>query len=148
MLRDVNYGRYTIETGLIFRESIFLSKILLNSEVWHSITKSQIEDLEMIDRILLRNILNAHSKTGLEWIYAEGGKLSLKCIIQIRRLMYLWHVLHRDKTELISRIYLTQKNQNSVGDWVRLVEADKSELGINLTDQEIQGVTKMFLKIM
>ena len=33
MLRDVNYGRYTIETGLIFRESIFLSKILLDSEV-------------------------------------------------------------------------------------------------------------------
>ena len=89
MLRDVNYGRYAIGAGLIFRESIFLSKILLNSEVWHAMTKSQIEDLEMIDRILLRNILNAHSKTGLEWIYAECGKLTLKCIIQIRRMMYL-----------------------------------------------------------
>ena len=86
----------------------------------------------MIDRILLRNILNAHSKTGLEWIYAECGKLTLKCIIQIRRLMYLWHVLHRDKTELIYKIYVTQKNQSSVGDWVRQVENDKSELGIEL----------------
>ena len=100
----------------------------------------------MIDRILLRNILNAHSKTGLEWIYAECGKLSLKYIIQTRRLMYLWHVLHRDKTELINRIYLTQKNQNNIGDWTRLVEADKSELEINLTDQEIQGVTKNVFK--
>ena len=31
---------------------------------------------------------------------------------------------------------------NSVEDWVRLVEADKSELGITLTEQEIQGVSK------
>ena len=31
---------------------------------------------------------------------------------------------------------------NSVGDWVRLVDADKTELGINLSDSEIQGVSK------
>ena len=60
------------------------------------------------------------------------SKILGQCIIQIRRLMYLWHVLHRDKTELIYKIYVTQKNQSSVGDWVRQVENDKSELGIEL----------------
>ena len=67
----------------------FTSKMLLNTEVWHSITKTKLEDLEVIDRMLLRNILNAHSKTGLEWLYADAGKLNLKSHIQIRRLMYL-----------------------------------------------------------
>ena len=56
--------------------------------------------------------------------------------------MYLWHILSRDESELISRIYQTQKVSNSVGDWIRLVEADKTEIGICLTDSEIQGVSK------
>ena len=146
MLRDVNFGKFTVQTGLLFRDSTFVSKVLLNSEVWHSVTKVQIEDLEVVDKILLRNILQAHSKTGLEWIYADCGKLNLKALIQIRRLMYLWHVLSRDEDELICRIYTAQSNCNNTGDWVRLVESDKAELGITLTDEEIQGVSKNVFK--
>ena len=101
-----------------------------------------------MDRILFRHTLNAHSKTGLEWIYSDTGKLNLKSLIQIRRLMYLWHLLSRDKTELIRRIYNTQNISNSVGDWVRLIEADKSELGITLTDDDIQSISKNVFKIL
>ena len=61
--------------------------MLLNSEVWHSVTKSQIEEIDVIDRILLRQILNAHSKTAVEWIYSETGKLNHKSLVQTRRLM-------------------------------------------------------------
>ena len=100
----------------------------------------------MMDRILLRNILNAHSKTGIEWIYAECGKLNLNSIIQIRRMMYLWLVLSRDKSELTNRVYDTQTNYNNTGDWVRLVNADKQETGIDMTDEEIQGVSKLSFK--
>ena len=141
-LKDVNYGRFTIQTGLMMRDSIFTSKMLLNSEVWHSLTKSQLEQLEVIDRMLLRHVLSAHSKTGLEWIMSDTGKLDLRSLIQIRRLMYLWHILSREESEMIRRIYTTQKVSNSVGDWVRLVDADKTELGITLSDIQIQGVSK------
>ena len=77
-LNDVNYGKYQIQTGLLMRDSIFVSKMLLNSEVWHSLPKSQLEDLEIIDRILLRQLLSAHCKTGIEWIMADTGKLDLR----------------------------------------------------------------------
>ena len=52
--------------------------------------------------------------------------------------MYLWHLNSRDESELINRVYTTQKISSSVGDWVKLVQADKSELGITLTDEEIR----------
>ena len=146
LTKDISLGKFTIQIGLILRDSIFVSKMLLNSEVWHSVTKNQIEELEIVDKILLRHTLNAHSKTGLEWMYADTGRYNLKSLIQIRRLMYLWHILSRDETELIHRIYNTQKNENSVGDWVRILEADKIELGIKLTDKEIQGVSKNVFK--
>ena len=54
LLNDANFGKFAVQTGLLLRDSTFVSKMLLNSEVWHSLTKSQIEDLEVIDRILLR----------------------------------------------------------------------------------------------
>ena len=130
----------------VFPAQLLASKILLNSEVWHSVTKSQVDDLEIVDRMLMRHILNAHCKTGIEWIVADTGKLNLKSLIQIRRLMYLWHLLNRNESEMIHRIYDSQKVSSSVGDWVRLVEADKSELGIVLTDKEVQGVSKNVFK--
>ena len=60
--------------------------------------------------------------------------------------MFLWHVLSRDNKELIRRIYNTQKIRNNTGDWVRLVQSDKVELGICLTDKDIQGVSKNMFK--
>ena len=117
---------------------IKFSKILLNSEVWHSVTKAQIEELEVIDRILFRNILKAHIKTGIEWFYSECGKLDIKSQIRIRRMMYLC----RKNSELIHRIYETQNCSNSVGDWVRLTQSDEAELGIALSDEEIKVVSK------
>ena len=142
LIKDVSLGKFTIQIGLILRDSIFVSKMLLNIEVWHSVTKSQIDDLEVIDKILLRHTLNAHSKTSLEWLYADTGKLNLWSLTQIRRLMYLWHILSRDENELIHRIYSAQKISSNVGDWIKLIEADKRELDIKMSDEEIQGVSK------
>ena len=62
----MNFGKFKIQTGLLLRDTTFTSKMLLNTEVWHSITKTKVEEIEVTDRILLRNILNAHCKTGLE----------------------------------------------------------------------------------
>ena len=65
----------------------------------------------IVNRALLRHILNTNCKTGLEWIFADIGKLNLRSLIQIRRLKYLWHILSRDESELISRIYQTQRQK-------------------------------------
>ena len=60
--------------------------------------------------------------------------------------MYLWQVLNRNESELVSRIYQAQNISNSLGDWVRHVQADKQELGITITDCEVQGVSQNVFK--
>ena len=60
--------------------------------------------------------------------------------------MYLWQILSRNKTELIYRVFTAQSNSSSVGDWLRLITDDKEELGIKMTNQEIQGVTENMFK--
>ena len=51
-------------------------------------------------------------------------------------------ILSRSESKMIRQVYDTQILSNSVGDWVRMVQADKAELGINLSDSEIQCVSK------
>ena len=120
--------------------------MLLNSKVWHGVTKSQVNQLEIIDKILLRYIFDAHPKTGIEWLYSDAGKLNMGSLLQIRRLMYLWHILSRDENELIRRVYTTQKLSSNNGDWIGLVTQDKQQLGIDMSDEEIQGVSKDVFK--
>ena len=93
--------------------------MLLNSEVWHSLTKVQINNLEIMDRRLLRKILNAHSKTSIEWLYFDTGQLDLNSLMKIGRLMYYWKVSNCNKSELIHCIY-----RGSATVWVRLIAAD------------------------
>lgn len=59
------------EMGLFLRQSIFLSSVLLNSETWVNLTKTDIEDLEALDESLLRWILDCPSKTPIPGLYLE-----------------------------------------------------------------------------
>ena len=107
VLKEVAAGFY-ISIGIIFRDAILVSKLLLNSEVWHGLTVKQTESLEQLDRIYLRNILKAHPKVGLECLYIDAGKMPLRYHIKFRRMMYLWQILHLEKAELVSRIFTSQ----------------------------------------
>ena len=58
-------------------------------------------------------------------------------MIQKRKLMYLWHLIHTNNDELIKKVYTTQKLILTKGDWVESVEKDREELGIVETDEQI-----------
>ena len=58
MLDRVTFGSNYFTTVMLFRESIFLNGILTNAESWHGLTNSHIGQLESVDRLLLRQVLN------------------------------------------------------------------------------------------
>merc|ERR1712030_140585 len=115
---------------------------LYNSEVWYGLSKKNIKKLEKVDEIFLRNLLNAHSKTSTEALYIETGTVPLRFIIQCRRLMYWKHLISIDKNRLISKIYKSQKNLPTNGDWIYSLMKDKEEFGIINTDEEIRKMSK------
>ena len=77
-----------------------------------------------------------------ESLYMETGCLSLKYLIKIRRLMYLWHVLHLDEKELVYKFYSAQKLACSKDDWVEQIKKDKMELNLQLSDNQIRSLSK------
>ena len=55
-----------------------------------------------------------------------------------RRMLYLWNILNRAENELLKRFYDAQNLVKSKSDWVELIENDKKELDITLSDNEIK----------
>ena len=146
MLNMTSLGHYYFEIALILRESILVSKLLFNSEVWYNLSNKQIEKLEQIDEIYLRRILNCSKTTPKVGIYLECGVIPLNFVVKMRRLLYYWHLLHREKDELIFKFYTVQNYSPSEGDWVQLVKKDISDIRLGLSEAEIKTMSKYQFK--
>ena len=125
MLKEISLGHHHFRIGLMLRDTNIINPILFNSEVWYGVSTEQIETLEKIDVLYLRKLFNGHSKTAIEAFYIEAGKMPIRMLIKIRRLMYWWHLINSPKTSLIQRCYLAQKIKPVKKDWIEDVENDK-----------------------
>ena len=82
---------------------MLVNGLLFNSKAWHSVTNDDIKNLEKVDEIILRTLMQSHPKTPLEFLYLETGSLKIKYIISTRRLVYLKTLMMRDDEELTNR---------------------------------------------
>ena len=135
-------GAFYFEVAVLLRESMFLNGILTNAEVWHNVKKSEIEELEELDRSLLRKILHVPSTTPKEAFYLELGILPISVMIKARRCMYLHYLLNLEKSEMIYKFFITQWNNPTKGDWSEQVKGDLEEFKIKKDFEEIRKQSK------
>ena len=64
----------------------------------------------------------------------------------MRRLLYWWHLLHVSKSEMIFKVYYAQKLSPVCGDWIELLEKDKEQFGINISDDEVSNISQQKFK--
>ena len=142
MLHQVSLGHFYFEIGLVLRDSILVSKLVSSSESWYNITKQEYKKLESIDEMFYRRLFNVQSSVPKESLFIESGKMTVKYIIKMRRVMYWWHIVNSNKSEVLYKVYLAQQLNRSKGDWVEQLDKDKVELNLQLTDEEIQGYSQ------
>ena len=73
-------------------------KLLLNSKVWHGLTTKQ--KVRGDRQELFEDFAKQVAKVALESLFLLVGVMPLKYEIMLRRLMYLWKLLHVDENEL------------------------------------------------
>ena len=78
LVDQVTLGHYFFEVLLILRDSMFVSKLLLNAEVWYNISKRNYTRLEEIYNIFWRKSLNVIRTVPKESLYITTGKVPLK----------------------------------------------------------------------
>ena len=126
----------------ILRDSLFINSILLNSEVWYSMSKSNIEELEKVDNILLKKVLEVPSSTPTAMIHLELGTIPIRFIIKTRRLMFLQYLLQENENSLLYKFFLAQIGDPKEGDWWLYTLQDIKDLNLQLTFHEIKIMTK------
>jgi hypothetical protein len=141
MLNLTSLGHFYFEIALVLRDAILTSKLVFNSEVWYNLTTPQMEKLEQVDEMYFRKILDVAKTTPRVGLYIDLGKLPLKFIIKMRRMMYYWHILNRDEGDLLFKFFSVQKFSPSKCDWALQVQRDKADLNLNFSELEIKSMS-------
>ena len=124
MIEKISLGKHFFKIALLLRESIFLSSILTNSEIWYRLTKTEVEELELLDRTLLKRIFSAPNSTPSTALYLETGCLTIGTIIKARRLNYLQYLVKLPKEEMLARFFYCQWLDSKQHDWTEQVRTD------------------------
>ena len=106
ILEKVTLGAHYFKVALMLRESIFINGITTNAEEWYGISTKQIGQLESVDNLLLRKILETPVSTPLEGIQLELGILSVGTTIKARRINFLHYLLSTGENEMIHKVFM------------------------------------------
>ena len=132
ILESVTLGVHYFSTAILLRESLFLNGILTNCEIWYGLNKSEIQELESLDRNLLRKILKTPFSTPSESFYLELGIMDIETTIKSRRIKYLHYLTTRKESEMIYNFFSTQwKYPTNQKDWTEMVKSDLEDFGIS-----------------
>ena len=121
MLDGIPFGKQYFEVGIILRDSLLVSSILFNSEAWYNLTSAELDLLETIDLLLLRQLLKAPKGTPKEMLFLELGCIPLREIIRERRLGFLHYILNEDPKSMVHRFFKSQMKNKTKKDWVNTV---------------------------
>ena len=124
MVEKISLGKHYFKIAFLLRESIFLSSVLTNSEVWYKLSKTDLEDLESLDRSLLKRIFSVPNSTPTAALYLESGCVSIGTIIKARRANFLQYLLKLPKDDMLSRVFYCQWMDKKEHDWTEQVRAD------------------------
>ena len=130
MLEKTSVGRHYFRIALLLRDSIFLSSVLTNSEVWYGLTKSDIEELETLDKSLMRNFFKVSTSTPVAGLYLESGSVRISTLIKARRINYLHYPLKLPNSDMLSEFFSTQWNHSTKLDWTEQVKLDLLDFGL------------------
>ena len=78
MSTEISLGTKIYEIAKTLHQSIFINGTLVNVETWPNCTEVRLKTFERIEQTIMRNLLNAHSKTPIEALYLELGMIPLR----------------------------------------------------------------------
>ena len=141
ILETVSFGRYYFQIAMTLRESMFL-----NAEIWYNIKKTEIEELEELDRCLLRKIFSTQISCPKEALFLESGAISIGTIIKSRRLNYLHYLVKEKENTMLSKFFHAQYNCEVKNDWTAQVRLDLDDFCLPLDLDYIKSKSEYSFK--
>ena len=120
ILENSCFGHFYFDAFKLLRESLFISVILNQSEVWYNVTEKELKKLEAVDAYLHAKVLESNSKTSHCLMHLELGTIPLRYIMMKKRIMYLHHLLTNKRNSLVQEVLKAQMEKPMKGDFINL----------------------------
>ena len=138
ILNTVSFGEKYFQIATVLREARLVNGMLTNCDVWYGLQKGEIEELEEVDKLLLRRILEAPTSAPIESLYLELGLVPLRGIIKSRRIMRLHYLAKLGEEEMLGKFFANQWKYPGKNDWVHQVKEDLTDFGLKLNLTELR----------
>ena len=102
--------------------------------------------LESCDKMLFKSMFQSPCTTPTVAYYLETGAIQIRYLLQGRRIMFLWDLLHKSDDELAKKVYDAQNQFKVKDDWVCEVEKDLSDFGMDLDEENITNMKHLTFK--
>ena len=146
ILETVSFGRHFFQIAMTLRETMFLNAILTNSDVWYNLKKAEVEELEELDRSLLRKIFSTKISCPKEALFLESGALSIGTIIKSKRINYLHYLVKEEDKSMLSKFFHAQWNHEARNDWTCQIRSDLDDFGIPIDLEYIKSKSDFSFK--
>ena len=133
---------------ILLRESLFLNGILYSSEAWYGLKKTEIDDLEKLDKILLRRIFEVPQSVPSASLFLESGCIRIGTMIKARRVNFLHYLVNLDESEMLYKFFISQWDQGTELDWTEQVRLDLKDLNLPISLKFIKSKSKFSFKRM
>ena len=104
ILREVHVGSHYFRVGIILRQAILISSMLLNFDSYLKITQENLNLLKQVNENILRRILGAYKSTPKPSLYLETGTIPVSFIIKGKRILYLHYLLNQPPKSLLFKM--------------------------------------------
>ena len=149
ILKEVSFGNFHFEIGLLLRITMLVNGILFNTEAMFNIQQKHIDQLEECDKIFMRKLFDSGHGTPIESFYIESSAWPLRYIIMGRKFMFYWALLRKNEDELVKAVFNAQREfpSRKKDDWVSEVQGDLKSCNISYSDEEIKTMSKNKFKM-
>ena len=141
-LKEVSFGHYYFEIGLLFRNSKLINGMLCSVEALYGLNITHIEKLEKCDHDFFRHLFKSGAGTPIESFYLSTNTLPIRHVIIGRRLMFLWTILQKSESDLVKKCLNAQLISPAKNDLATTFKNDLEKCGITLTMIEISKMKK------
>ena len=147
LCKETVFGKYQIENMLLLYRSVFLPRVIHNSEAWSILSPKDVADLRKVQLSYLCRVLEVLRSKPTAALYLETGILPIEYEMQIKQLLFLKHILDKDSTDPVAQMYNEMHKFQNEPNWVNNAFELRSRYNLPLNDMNVKSMTRNDWKI-
>ena len=102
LLKAVSFGEKYFEIAVTLREAHLINGMMSSAETWYGLRKQEIDQMEEVDKMLIRKILDAPISSCIESLYLELDIIPIHILLKARRINYFHYLVNLKESLQVS----------------------------------------------